>query len=56
MASAKTYGNLIGGKYVPAKSGKTFENLSPADTSDVVGIFASSEARSEEHTSELQSQ
>src|ERR1700723_446299 len=44
MASAKTYGNLIGGKYVPAKSGKTFENLSPADTSDVVGIFASSEA------------
>src|SRR6202041_1657808 len=43
MASAKTYGNLIGGKYVPAKSGKTFENLSPADTSDVVGIFASSE-------------
>ena len=44
MASAKTYGNLIGGKYVPAKSGKTFENLSPADTSDVVGVFASSEA------------
>ncbi len=44
MASAKTYGNLIGGKFVPAKSGKTFENLNPADTSDVVGIFASSEA------------
>ena len=44
MASAKTYGNLIGGKFVPAKSGKTFENLSPADTSDVVGVFASSEA------------
>ena len=44
MASAKTYGNLIGGKFVPAKSGKTFENLSPADTSDVVGVFASSDA------------
>jgi alpha-ketoglutaric semialdehyde dehydrogenase len=44
MASVKTYGNLIGGKFVPAKSGKTFENLSPADTSDIVGVFASSEA------------
>ncbi len=44
MASAKTYGNLIGGKFVPAKSGKTFENLNPADTSDVVGVFASSDA------------
>ena len=38
MASAKTYGNLIAGKFVPAKSGKTFENLNPADTSDVVAI------------------
>src|ERR1700743_525853 len=44
MASAKIYGNLIGGKSVPARSGKTFENLNPADTSDVVGIFASSDA------------
>ena len=44
MASAKTCGNLIGGKFVPAKSGKTFENLNPADTSDVVGVFASSDA------------
>jgi hypothetical protein len=49
MASAKTYGNLIGGKFVPAKSGKTFENLSPADTSDVVGVFASSEAADVRH-------
>ena len=37
-------GNFIDGKWQPAKSGKTFENLSPADTSDVVGVFASSEA------------
>jgi aldehyde dehydrogenase (NAD+) len=44
MSSAKTYGNLIGGKSVPAKSGKTFENLNPADTGDLVGIFPASEA------------
>jgi acyl-CoA reductase-like NAD-dependent aldehyde dehydrogenase len=44
MASAKTYGNLIGGKFVPARSGKTFENRNPADTSDLVGIFAASDA------------
>src|SRR6201984_295870 len=44
MASAKTCGNLIGGKFVPAKSGKTFENLNPADTTDVVVVFASSDA------------
>jgi len=36
---SKTYPNFIGGKSVPAKSGKTYENRSPADTSDVVGIF-----------------
>ena len=45
MAStAKTYGNLIGGKYVPARSGKTFDNRNPADTSDLVGTFAASDA------------
>jgi acyl-CoA reductase-like NAD-dependent aldehyde dehydrogenase len=44
MASAKSYGNLIGGKFVPARSGKTFENRNPADTSDLVGIFALSDA------------
>jgi acyl-CoA reductase-like NAD-dependent aldehyde dehydrogenase len=41
---AKTYGNLIGGQWVPARSGKTFKNLNPADTSDVVGIFQASDA------------
>ncbi|MBX3566878.1 MAG: aldehyde dehydrogenase family protein, partial [Rhizobiaceae bacterium] len=28
---AKTYGNFIGGKHVPAKSGRTFENTSPVN-------------------------
>ncbi len=37
-----TYENLIGGVWMPAKSGRTFLNLNPADHSDVVGAFPSS--------------
>ncbi|HWA96325.1 MAG TPA: aldehyde dehydrogenase family protein [Terracidiphilus sp.] len=37
-----TYENLIGGEWMPAKSGRTFLNLNPADHSDVVGAFPSS--------------
>jgi acyl-CoA reductase-like NAD-dependent aldehyde dehydrogenase len=36
------YGNYIGGQWVPAASGKTFENRNPADTSDLIGTFAES--------------
>ena len=36
------YGNYIGGGWVPALSGKTFENRNPADTSDLIGTFADS--------------
>jgi alpha-ketoglutaric semialdehyde dehydrogenase len=43
-ASTKTYRNYIGGEWVPSASGETFENLNPADTSDVVGRFALSTA------------
>jgi acyl-CoA reductase-like NAD-dependent aldehyde dehydrogenase len=39
---AKLYKNWIGGKWVPAKTGKTFLNLNPADSEDVVGEFQSS--------------
>src|SRR5438132_1556295 len=39
MAAPKTYNNLIDGEWVPSRSGQTFENLNPADTRDVVGIF-----------------
>ncbi len=35
----KTYQNLIGGRWVGSSSGKTFANVNPADTSDVVGYF-----------------
>jgi acyl-CoA reductase-like NAD-dependent aldehyde dehydrogenase len=34
--------NFIGGQWVPAKSGKTFESLNPADPSDVIGVFPAS--------------
>jgi alpha-ketoglutaric semialdehyde dehydrogenase len=39
---AKTFGNFIGGEWVPARSKKTFENRNPADTAEVVGVFADS--------------
>jgi aldehyde dehydrogenase (NAD+) len=34
--------NLIGGRWLPAKSGKTFENRNPADRDDLVGTYADS--------------
>ncbi len=33
------YFNYINGEWVPAASGKTFQNVNPADTSDVIGSF-----------------
>jgi acyl-CoA reductase-like NAD-dependent aldehyde dehydrogenase len=39
-----TYQNLIGGAWVAAASGKTLLNLNPADQSDVIGAFPSSNA------------
>ena len=43
--SYKTYHNLIGGEWVPAASGKTILNLNPADHTDIVGAFPSSDAK-----------
>lgn len=39
---SKDYFNYIDGKWVPAKSGKTFENRNPADPSDLIGTFPAS--------------
>jgi aldehyde dehydrogenase (NAD+) len=39
---AETFKNFIGGQWVPALSGETFQNLNPADTREVVGLFARS--------------
>ena len=38
----KAHGNFINGEWVPAASGKTFENRNPADADDLVGVFADS--------------
>jgi alpha-ketoglutaric semialdehyde dehydrogenase len=42
MAQSKIYKNLIGGEWVESRTGKTFENLNPADIRDVIGIFQAS--------------
>ena len=39
---AESFGNYIAGAWVPAASGKTFENRNPADTSELIGTFADS--------------
>ena len=44
MSDSKVQKNFINGKWVESKSGKTFENRNPADTSDVVGVFQKSTA------------
>src|SRR5512146_3274584 len=41
-ATAKIYKNLIDGEWVEATTGETFENINPADTRDVVGVFQKS--------------
>src|SRR5215208_5072330 len=41
-ADVRTFGNFIGGKWVPAASGRAFENRNPANQDDVVGVFADS--------------
>ncbi len=38
-AKARTYQNLIGGRWVESSSGETFASVNPADTSDVLGRF-----------------
>jgi aldehyde dehydrogenase (NAD+) len=43
-ATGRIYKNLIDGEWVEARTGETFENLNPADTRDVVGVFQKSGA------------
>src|SRR5437899_6143840 len=42
MAPAKVYKDYIGGDCVESHTGQSLENLNPADTRDVVGIFQAS--------------
>ena len=39
VTAPRVYKNLIDGEWVASRSGQTFENLNPADTREVVGIF-----------------
>ena len=41
----ETERNLIGGEWVPAASGRTFEDRNPADRDEVVGVFPESDRR-----------
>ncbi|HEX5433501.1 MAG TPA: aldehyde dehydrogenase family protein, partial [Candidatus Angelobacter sp.] len=43
--SAKIYKNFIGGEWLESRSGQTYENLNPADTRDVIGVFQRSDKR-----------
>jgi aldehyde dehydrogenase (NAD+) len=40
--AVETQQNFVGGRWVPAASGKTFENRNPADRDDLVGLFPKS--------------
>jgi acyl-CoA reductase-like NAD-dependent aldehyde dehydrogenase len=39
-----TFNNFIGGAWVGARSGATFDNRNPADTDDLIGLFQKSDA------------
>ncbi len=39
-----TFANFVGGKWVPSEAGATFENRNPANTRDLIGLFADSTA------------
>jgi acyl-CoA reductase-like NAD-dependent aldehyde dehydrogenase len=43
--AAKIYKNLINGEWIESRSGQTYENLNPADTRDVIGVFQRSDKR-----------
>src|SRR5688572_20488210 len=40
--AVRTYQNYIGGRWVPAASGRVFENRNPADRADLIGLFQDS--------------
>ncbi len=44
MSNPRIFHNLIGGAFLPSRSGQTFERRNPADTRDIVGVFQQSNA------------
>ncbi len=49
---AEAYRNFIGGEWVPAAEGGTFEDRNPADWNEVVGVFPASGAKDVERAVE----
>lgn len=45
MTKPKTYKNFINGEWVKSNTGKTFQNINPANTDEVVGIFQQSDEK-----------
>src|SRR5579884_4509196 len=43
--AAKVFKIFIGGEWVESRTGQTYENLNPADTRDVIGVFQKSDKR-----------
>src|SRR5260221_8876111 len=48
-SSTKSYYNYIGGEWVKSVSGEWFDNVNPADTTDIVGRFPASTAEDVEN-------
>ncbi len=44
MTESPAHGNFIGGRWLPAASGRTTENRNPADQDELIGTFADSGA------------
>ena len=42
------YANYVGGKWIPAAGGATFENRNPANATDLIGVFPDSTAKDAE--------
>ncbi|HEX5482558.1 MAG TPA: aldehyde dehydrogenase family protein, partial [Terriglobia bacterium] len=42
MAKPKIYKNYIGGRWIESSSGRTFEDVNPADRRDIPGVFQDS--------------
>lgn len=45
MKKPKVYKNFINGEWVKSHTGETFQNINPANTDEVVGIFQQSDAQ-----------
>ena len=42
---AEQFFNYVGGQWKPSESGRTFEDINPARTTDVIGTFPESTAK-----------